>query len=133
MKKNQRLIANIFEIVIGIVLTVCGYAGIIDEYRSGMGTALVIVGVLMLARQIRYRTNETYKENMDVEVNDERNKFLRIKAWSWAGYLFVMLGAFGSIIFKIIHKDSLSMFSGCSVCLIMVLYWLSYLVLKRKY
>ncbi len=133
MKKNQRLIANIFEIVIGIVLSVCGYAGIIDEYWSGMGTALVIVGVLMLIRQVRYRTNETYKENVDVEVNDERNRYLRIKAWSWAGYFFVQIGAFGSIIFRILRMDALSMFAGGSVCLIMVLYWLSYLILKRKY
>ena len=91
MKKNKRLISNVLEIAIGIVLAVCGYAGIIDEYWSGMGTALVIVGVLMLVRQIRYRTDETYKENVDVEVNDERNQYLRIKAWAWAGYLFVFV------------------------------------------
>ena len=133
MKKNQRLIANIFEIVIGIVLTVCGYGGIIDEYWSGMGTALVIVGVLMLARQIRYRTNETYKENIDVEVNDERNQYIRIKAWAWAGYFFVMAGAFCSIVFKILKLDDLSVFAGSCVCLIMVLYWFSYLILRRKY
>ena len=131
--KNKRLISIILEIAIGIVLTVCGYAGVIDEYWSGMGTALVIVGALMLVRQIRYRLDETYKENVDVEVNDERNQYIRIKAWSWAGYFFVMAGAFGSIIFKILHQDSLSMFAGCSVCLIMVLYWISYLILKKKY
>lgn len=131
--KNKRLISIILEIAIGIVLTVCGYAGVIDEYWSGMGTALVIVGALMLVRQIRYRIDETYKENVDVEVNDERNQYIRIKAWSWAGYFFVMAGAFGSIIFKILHQDSLSMFAGCSVCLIMVLYWISYLILKKKY
>lgn len=131
--KNKRLISIILEIAIGIVLTVCGYAGVIDEYWSGMGAALVIVGALMLVRQIRYRIDETYKENVDVEVNDERNQYIRIKAWSWAGYFFVMAGAFGSIIFKILHQDSLSMFAGCSVCLIMVLYWISYLILKKKY
>ena len=131
--KNKRLISISLEIAIGIVLTVCGYAGVIDAYWSGMGTALVIVGALMLVRQIRYRIDETYKENVDVEVNDERNQYIRIKAWSWAGYFFVMAGAFGSIIFKILHQDSLSMFAGCSVCLIMVLYWISYLILKKKY
>ena len=133
MRQNKRLVANITEIIIGIVLTVFGYAGIIDEYWSGMGTALVIVGVLMLVRQIRYRIDETYKENVDVEVNDERNQYIRIKAWSWAGYFFVMAGAFGSIVFKILHMDELSVFAGSSVCLIMVLYWISYLILKKKY
>ena len=44
MKNNKRLIANIVEIAVGIVLTVCGYTGMIDEYWGGMGTALVIIG-----------------------------------------------------------------------------------------
>lgn len=130
---NKRFIANIVEIVIGIILAVCGYGGMIDEYWSGMGTALVIVGGLMLVRQIRYHTNKTYKENVDVEVNDERNQYIRIKAWSWAGYFFVLFGALGSIIFKIIGLDQLSQFSGLCVCLVMVLYWISYMILRKKY
>lgn len=133
MKKNKRLIANIIEVAVGAILVVLGYCEIIDAFWSGMGTALIIVGGLMLIRQIRYRTNDTYKENVDVENNDERSKFLRIKAWSWAGYLFVMIGAFGAIILKILDLDQYVPIASGSVCLIMVLYWLSYLVLRRKY
>lgn len=133
MKKNNRLIANIIEIIIGVILSICGTAGILDSYWSGMGTALIVVGGLMLVRQIRYRTNETYKENVDLEMNDERNQYIRSKAWSWAGYFFVLIGAFGSIIFRIVGLDLLSQFSACCVCLIMVLYWFSYWILRKKY
>ena len=133
MKGNKRFLANIIEIIVGVILSILGFAGILDSYWSGMGTALIVVGVLMLVRQIRYRTNADYKESVDVEVNDERNKFLRIKAWSWAGYLFVLTGAFGSIILKIIGLDQYVSIASGSVCLIMVLYWISYIVLKRKY
>lgn len=133
MKNAKRLIASIVEIVIGVVLTICGAAGLLDSYWSGMGTALIVVGGLMLARQLRYKTNTEYKEKVDVEINDERNKYLRIKAWSWAGYIFVMLGAFGSIFFKIFGLDLYSQFSAYCVCLIMVLYWISYMVLRKKY
>ena len=130
---NKRLVANFAEVIIGLIMAVCGHIGIIDEYWSGMGTALAIVGAIMLIRQHRYKTNEEYKQKVDVEVNDERNKFLRIKAWAWAGYLFVLIGAVGSIVFRIVGKDVYSVFAGCSVCLIMVLYWVCYLILKRKY
>ena len=81
MKKNNRLIANIIEIIIGVILSICGAAGILDSYWSGMGTALIVVGGLMLVRQIRYRTNETYKENVDLEMNDERNQYIRRRVW----------------------------------------------------
>ena len=133
MKFNKRLIANITEIVVGVILTVCGAVGILDSYWSGMGTALIVVGGLMMIRQVRYSTNAAYKENVDVEIQDERNKFLRIKAWSWAGYIFVMFGAFGSILFKILGLDQYSQFSAYCVCMIMVLYWISYMVLRKKY
>lgn len=130
---NKRLISNIAEIAIGIVLAACGQAGVIDEYWSGMGTALVIVGGIMLFRQIRYRTNVEYKSEVDVQVNDERNKYLHMKAWSWAGYFFVLIAAVASIILKIIGLDQLSQFSGLCVCLLMILYWISYLVLSKRH
>ena len=133
MKFNKRLIANITEIVIGIILVICGAVGILDSYWSGMGSALIIVGGLMMIRQIRYSINDKYKENVDVEIQDERNKFLRVKAWSWAGYFAVLIGAVASIVLRILGQNQLSQFAGLSVCLLMVLYWVSYFILKKKY
>ena len=133
MKFNKRLIANITEIVIGVILTICGATGLLDSYWSGMGTALIVVGGLMMIRQVRYSTNAEYKESVDVEIQDERNKFLRVKAWSWAGYFAVLIGAVASIVLRILGQNQLSQFAGLSVCLLMVLYWASYFILKKKY
>lgn len=133
MKFNKRLIANITEIIIGVILTICGATGLLDSYWSGMGTALIVVGGLMMIRQVRYSTNAEYKESVDVQIQDERNKFLCMKAWSWAGYFSVLIGAVASIVLRILGQDQLSQFAGLSVCLLMVLRWLSYWVLKKKY
>ena len=130
---NRRYIASIVEIAIGLVLTVCGYVGIVDEYWSGMGTALVFVGSLMLVRQLRYKTNEEYKEKVDIEVQDERNKYLRMMAWSWAGYFFVMIAAFASIMFKVFGNDQYSIAAGGAVCLLIAIYWISFHILKKKH
>lgn len=131
--KYKRLVASVIEIVIGIVLTVCGILGIVDSYWSGMGTALVVVGGLFLFRHIRYHTDRDYQENVDVEVTDERNKFLSMKAWSWAGYLFVMLCAAASIALKIAGQDTYSMMAGLAVCAMILLYWISYMIVRKKY
>ena len=133
MKTNKRLFATILEIAIGIVLTILSYVGVVDEYWGGMGTALIFVGVIFLLRTFRYKTNAEYKEKVDVEVNDERNKCLRRMAWSWTGYLFVIIAAFASIIFKILGMDTYSLAAGLAVCLLIVLYWISFLILSRKY
>ena len=131
--KKEKLIASIVEIIVGVVLLICSMFGVVDEFWSGMGTSLLIIGVIFLIRNIKYKTNEEYREKIDIETNDERNKYISLKAWAWAGYLFVMLGAVGAIVFKLIGKEDLMMMASLSVCLIMVFYWISYTFLKKKY
>ena len=133
MKQYKRLIACVIEILLGVALMCLGFTGVLDEFWSGMGTALLLVGIIFLVRQIRYRTNEAYRETVDVEVNDERNKYISMKAWSWAGYLFVLIAAFSAILFKILGNDDYVHLASGSVCLIMLLYWISYMLLRRKY
>ena len=118
--KKERLIASIVEIIIGAALLICSVFGVVDEFWSGMGTSLLIIGIIFLIRNIKYKTNEEYREKIDIESNDERNKYISLKAWAWAGYLFVMLGAVGVIVFKLIGKEDLMMMASLSVCLIMV-------------
>ena len=130
---TKRLIASIVEIIVGFALWLCGAIGLIDSFWGGMGGGLIGVGIVFLVRSIRYKRDPEYKEEYDIEMNDERNKYIRLKAWSWAGYLFVMITAIGTIVCKLLGREDLMMFcSGC-VCLVLVLYWLSYLVLKQKY
>lgn len=130
---KRRLIASILEIIIGLVLVAASVFGTADEFWNGMGTALLIIGIIFLVKTIKYNTNNDYKEKYDIEINDERNKYLSLKAWAWAGYLFVMISAVITIVMKLIGKEELMMITSGSVCLVMVLYWTSYMVLKKKY
>ena len=129
-KKN---IYPILLLVAGLTLAGLGIAEIVDEFWSGMGSALAIVGALRLLRFYRLKKNESYREKMETAVTDERNQFIRMKAWSWAGYLFIMVSAVATIIFRILGQEQLSQVASYSVCLMLVLYWISYFILKKKY
>ena len=133
MNALKRMVASILEIAVGIVLSVLGFTGVVDSYWSGMGTALITMGVIFLLRTFRYKTDAEYKETVDTEANDERNKYLRMMAWSWTGYSFVMIVAFASILLKILDYDQYSMMCGFAVCLLVVLYWISYVIVKGKH
>lgn len=133
MKRRVRLLTSIAEIILGVVLTVCGGIGLTDEYWSGMGTALLVIGILQLIRHIRYKTNESYRQNVDTERNDERNKYLSLRAWAWSGYLYVLIAALGTIALKLADKEELMRLASGSVCLIVLLYWISYMILRKKY
>ena len=130
---TKRLIASIVEIILGFALWICSAIGMIDSYWGGMGGGLMGVGIVFLIRSIRYKRDPEYKEEYDVEMNDERNKFIRLKAWSWAGYLYMMLAAVGSIVFKLMGREDLMFFCSGSVCLVLVLYLISYVIVKNKY
>ena len=133
MRQNKKMMISVLWLLLGIGLTVGGILGLLDEFWSGMGGGFLAVGVLQLVRRIRYQTNESYREAVDTAKSDERYKFLANKAWAWAGYLFVMIGAVGVIVFRILGMGDLATFCGGSVCLILVLYWLSYVFLRKKY
>ncbi len=133
MKIEKRMYINIFWIIIGLVLVACGIFDIVDSFWSGMGGALFAVGAIRMIQYFKYSRNPEYREKMEIEANDERNKFLSGRAWAWAGYLFVMLNAVGTIAFKILENELLSQYCAYSVCIIIVLYWISFLFLRKKY
>ena len=130
---NKRFISSIIEILLGVGLLVLGSIGIIESFWTGMGTALIFVGVLYLIRQIRYKTDANYKEKFETEAKDERNRFLSMKAWSWTGYLLVLIMGVATIALKIAGYEQLMLFCSSIVCLIITIYWIAYLILKRKY
>ena len=131
--KKVRMLASVLEIVIGAVLVGCSFLNLVDEFWSGMGAALVVVGAIFLLRSVKYHTNEQYRNDVNIQTGDERNKYLSMKAWSWAGYLFVIIAAIGTIGFKLAGKEELMMLCSGTVCLIVFLYWISYVILRKKY
>ena len=130
---KKRLVVQILEIVAGIILLGLGIAGKVDEFWSGMGGALIGVGAMYLVQNIRYQKNPDYRENVNTERNDERNKFLNMRAWQMAGGWFVIIAAVATFVFKFAGKEDLMMLCSGAVCLMTFMYWIFFLYLKKKY
>ena len=131
---NRKLILSIFWMILGAVLLGLSIAEVLDSSMyAGMGGALIAVGALQGARNLRYRKDPEYREKIDTEANDERNSFLRMKSWSWTGYIVVLAEGFGSVAAMVLGKRELQLTLAYSVWLILVIYWVTYLVLSKKY
>ena len=130
---KKRIVIHILEIVAGVILLGLGIAGMVDEFWSGMGGALIGVGTMRLAQILRYRNNEAYRENVNTERNDERNQFLHMKAWQLTAGWFVIIAAIATFVFKFAGKEELMMLCSGGVCLMVTLYWVSYFYLRKKY
>ena len=130
---NKKLISSIIEIILGMALLICGNMNVIDSFWSGMGTALIFVGILYLVRGVRYKKDTSYREKFDTEVKDERNRFLAMKAWSWTGYMLVLIFGVATIVLKIVGQEELMLFSCITVWLIALIYRIAYVILRKRY
>ena len=130
---KKRIVVQVLEIVAGFILLGLGIAGKVDEFWSGMGGALIGVGAMYLVQNIRYQKNPDYRENVNTERNDERNKFLNMRAWQMAGGWFVIIAAVATFVFKFAGKEDLMMLCSGAVCLMTFMYWIFFLYLKKKY
>ena len=131
---NRKLILSIFWMILGAVLLGLSIAEVLDSSMyAGMGGGLIAVGALQTSRNLRYRKDPEYREKIDTEVSDERNSFLRMKSWSWTGYVVVLVEGVGSIAAMILGKRELQLTLAYSVWLIMVVYWISFFIISKKY
>ena len=134
MKKTDvRFLFSLLWLVIGAALVICGLRGLVDDYWSAMGFALLVVGALNFVRGIRYKTDKDYRQDVDVRDSDERTRFISGRAWAWTGYCLVLGGAVMSIVFKLMGNELLMQAAAYLVCAVMVVYWLFFWGLSRKY
>ena len=133
MKSGRAVTKHIIFMILGITLYGLGCTEAVDEYWSGLGSGLLVVSVLRLIQLYRFRKDDAYREKIETEMTDERNRFLRNKAWAWAGYLFILIAGSSVLVLKVIGQDLFSLAASYAVCLMLLLYWGSYMVLRKKY
>ena len=136
--KNRYLPLAILYIVLGVALFIASQIAdlggtTLAQILPGMGGGLFGVGIVRLVMGIKLEKDPEYRENYEIEVNDERNRYLRMKAWSWAGYMFVLIAAVATIVFAVADKYELMMMASSGVCIMILLYWVSYMIVRKKY
>lgn len=131
---NKKLALSIFWVIAGVTLMVLSIAEVLDSsVWSGMGGAFTAVGVLQIIRNIRYRKDPAYREKIDTEVSDERNNWIRMKSWTWTGIVVIIVEGIAGIVAMILGELMIQQILSYSVCLILCVYWISWLILSRKY
>ncbi|NLK38516.1 MAG: hypothetical protein GX299_10640 [Epulopiscium sp.] len=105
----------------------------IDTFWSGLGVGFVIISVIRLIQLYRYQNDNDYAEKINIQNSDERNKFIADKARSMTFYYSILIAAILTIVLRVLGYYQESSILGYTICIQLVIYWLSYLWLKRKY
>ena len=131
--KYKRIWMDIVWVLLGSILSVLGMMGKVEEFWNGLGTSLAIMGTIQLFRFYRLYKDDVYREKIEIAALDERNCFIRNKAWAWSGYLFILIASAFVIILKLMKYDLASMVVSGTVIVMLLLYYGSYFILNKKY
>lgn len=96
---KTRIIYGVCLAVLGAISMVLGIAGVlpielsdyISGFYTGMGTGLVVGGIMLVIRNVRILKDEKLMKEKEIYENDERNKMIGLKTWSYTGYIMLLV------------------------------------------
>ena len=130
-KLKKRLYFAIFYIVLGIAIIVTGNMKKV-EFLSSYGLVLAVVGIVQVRNYFCITKNEETLKRREIAEKDERNIAISDKAKGFAFMAYILAASVLVIILQISGKAELSTVIAETVCALLIFYWASYFVIRKK-
>lgn len=132
-KLKTRLCFAIAYIVIGIAMIAASFiTENYNEFLSPMGAALLVIGIARVRNHFLItKSDETVKKQQIAET-DERNIAISNRAKSVAFNLYVLIACVAVIVLQFMEKSFLASTIGLTVCVLLLIYWISYFIISKK-
>lgn len=131
-KLKVRLYYGIGCAVLGVLMMILGFLRA-EEYISSMGLMFLIIGI---ARVIQYRritqTEESLRQR-EIAEKDERNVLLWTKARSLTFTIYSIVLALAVIILRLMEVELIPQILAFCLFTMVLIYWICYFALSRKY
>ncbi len=132
-KLKKRLYLGIAYIVIGVIMIICyNLLDNVNTFISSFGFALIMCGIVRVRNYFIITKSEERIRRQQIAETDERNIAISNKAKSWAFGIYLMGACILVIALQFTNLDYLSTVIAFSICALVLLYWISYHIIKRK-
>ena len=133
-KMKQRLYLAVAYLAVGLILVFTGIVtGTDNSFFTAFGFALVIMGILRIIRHRKIMRDDQSLRKQELAESDDRLRMIAERARSWVFSLSVTGAGLLVIILNILgHHDAALPFAWY-VCGMVVLYWICYSVIDKKY
>ena len=133
-KLQARLYIAVSYIVVGLVLIAADALNHFENhYFASFGMTLVVMGILRLIRHRKITKDDASIHRQEVAETDERTLMMAEKARSWAFSYSVMIAGIAVIVLSLLGKHDTAQPFAWFVCAEVVLYWICWLILRKKY
>ncbi len=134
MNLNKKLLLYIIFSLIGFGIFIGTlFKNFNDSFWSSFGIGIIFCSIINIYKIFRYKNDENYAKKITIQINDERNKFLSEKAKSIAFYFYILIMGVGVFVFRIYNYYIISQTLAYSICSLVLLYYLSYFIIRKKY
>ena len=131
-KLKVRLYYGIGCTVLGVLMMILGFLRT-EEYISSLGLMFLIIGI---ARVIQYRritqTEESLRQR-EIAEKDERNVLLWTTARSLTITIYSIVLALAVIILRLMEVELIPQILAFCLFAMVLIYWICYFALSRKY
>ena len=133
-KMKQRLYLAVAYIVTGLILLTTEIAvGTENYFFTAFGFALVTMGILRIGNYRKITRDDQSLRKQELTETDERNRMIAERARSWAFYLSILAVGILVLVLSLLgyHEEALPF--AWFVCGMTVLYWICWIIIRKKY
>lgn len=133
-KLKIRLYTAIAYMILGAAMIVIFNVVVKDAtpFLSSFGFALLVIGFANLRRYRLITKSEETIRSREIAETDERNIFIAHKARSAAFILYTVLTCTAVIVLELLNQTELAMILSGTVCVLLVIYWVSYWIIRKR-
>ena len=133
-KLKQRLYIAVSYIVIGLALIAADALNHFEnQFFFSFGITLIVMGILRLLRHRKVTKDEASIRKQKLAETDERTLMMAEKARSWAFSYSILIAGIAVIVLSLLGKHDAALPFAWYVCGMVVLYWIFWLILQKKY
>ena len=127
-----RLYVGITYIFLGIAMIVCGFCiKPYNSYLSSFGLAMIVLGLVRIRNHRIISRNEETLKKQEIAETDERNVAIVNNARSLAFTVYIILSCLAVIILALLKLKEISVWISLSVCVLVAIYWVCYLIYSK--
>lgn len=133
-KLKQRLYVNLGWAIFGLFLIVYWCIRQPENtYPLSLGIAFVIMGILRTHQYRKDTKDEKTIRQKELVETDERNRMMLERAKSWAFSFSTFIAGDMVIILSLMGKHEVAQIFAWFLCGMIVLYWLCWHIIRKKY
>jgi len=132
-KLKSRLNIAIAYIALGVIFIVSAFITKSDnDFISSFGLMMIIMGIVRIRNYRMITKNEDTIRKQQIIETDERNILIiqKAKSAAFAAYIIILGAAVIALSFGGMHGEA--KWLAYSVCLLVVIYWICYLIYQKR-